>query len=312
MSFIDEPITSFAQLRKTARKIGRKKMTVAVAQEEIVLQAMLKAEDLGLIEPILIGNQDHITSMADGFGWKVPPHYIIHEADHVRSIRRAVEMVRDGQADFVMKGKATSADIYQVVLDREMDMRRGRFLSQVVVCEVPGLNRLILISDASVLISPNLKQKADMCRNAIDLAHALGMKQPRLAALAALELVNADIASTIDAACLTMMNKRNQITGAIIDGPIALDAALAEWAAKEKGFESPISGCTDIFICPDVNAANILVRAAIYLARAESGGLVLGASVPVLAFSRAEPVETKINSICLGILMTYCRENNLL
>jgi len=283
-------------------------MTVAVAQEEIVLQAVQKAEELGLIEPVLIGDQVRITEMAQGFGWEVPSKCIVHEADYSLSIRRAVEMVRDGQADFVMKGKATSADIYRVVLDREMAMRTRRHLSQVVVCEVPGLNRLILLSDASVLISPDLKQKADMCRNAIDLAHALGMNSPRLAALAAIEHVNPDIPATVDAACLTVMNKRHQIRGAIIDGPIALDAALAEWAAREKGFESPIAGCADIFICPDVNAANIMVRAAIYLAKAESGGLVLGARAPILAFSRAEPIETKINSICLGMLMTHIKQ----
>lgn len=308
MLLVEKPITSFKQLLEVAREIGPRKISVAVAQEKVVLQAVKKAEDLGLIEATLVGNQDQIIHLANDFGWQIPTSKIVNEPDYAMGIRRAVEMVRDKKVSMIMKGKATSADIYRVVLGHEMGMRTGRLLSQVIVFEVPGFNRFMLMSDASVSIAPTLMQKAEICRNAIEVAHALGMDMPKLAALSALEMVNPDMPSTVDAANLTLMNRRNQITGAIIDGPIALDAALAEWAATEKGFKSPIAGCTDIFICPNIDAANVLYRAITYFAKGESGGLVMGAIAPILVLSRAEPVETKIHSICLGVLMAYSKE----
>ncbi|MFC1982223.1 bifunctional enoyl-CoA hydratase/phosphate acetyltransferase [Chloroflexota bacterium] len=302
-----EPIKSFEQLLEVAKKIGPKKVSVAVAQKKVVLQAIKEAEELGLIEGILVGNQDEIIRIAKEFDWQVPTSKIIDEPDCTLSVRRAVELVRDKKADIIMKGKTTSADIYRAVLDREMGMRTGQLLSQVVVFRVPGINRLMILSDDSVNIAPNLAQKAEICRNTIEVAHALGVKMPKLAVLSTLEMVNHDIPSTVDAACLTVMGQRNQITGAVIDGPIALDATIAKWVAEEKGFTSPTAGCTDIFICPTIEAANILYRSIIYLAKGESGGVVMGAAAPILALSRAEPVETKIHSICLGVLIAHAK-----
>jgi phosphate butyryltransferase len=305
MASVEKSITSFEQLLEAAKKKGPKKVSVAVAQEKVVLQAIKRAEDLGLVDAILVGDQGEIIKLGEEFGWKIPASKIVNEPDYKVSIRRAVEMVRDKEASMIMKGKATSADMYRVLLDREMGMRTGRLLSQVLVFKVPGFDRLMLMSDASMFIAPDLKQKAEICRNAIDVAHALGIKMPKVAALSAFEQVNPDMPSTVDAAGLTLMNRRNQIKGAIIDGPIALDAAVAAWAAEEKGFESPVAGCTDIFICPNIESANIGYRCIIYFAKAESGGIVVGAKAPILVVSRAEPIETKINSIALGILIAH-------
>ncbi len=303
MPSVEEPITSFEQLLEVAKQRGPQKVSVAVAQEKVVLQAIKKAEDLGLIEAILVGNQSEIIQLSEEFGWEIPHSKIVNELDYMKSIRRAAEIVRDKKASMIMKGKATSADMYQVLLSREMGMRTGRLLSQVMVFKIPGFDRLIFMSDASMSINPDLKQKAEICRNAIDVAHALGIQMPKVAALSAVEQVNPDIPSTVDAANLTLMNRRNQIKGAVIDGPIALDAAVSALAAKDKGLESPVAGCTDIFICPNIESANIGCRAIIYFAKAESGGIVVGAKAPILVVSRAEPIETKINSIALGILM---------
>ena len=308
MPLVKKSITDFAQLLEVAKEIGPQKVSVAVAQEKVVLQAVKKAEELGLIEAILIGNQDEIIRLGNDFGWQIPASKIVNELDYTTSIRRAVEMVRDKEASMIMKGKATSADMYRIILDSEMRMRTGRLLSQIIVFKLPGFNRLMIMADASVSIAPTLMQKAEICRNAIEVAHVLGMNLPKLAALSAVEMVNPNIPSTVDAANLTIMNQRNQITGAIIDGPIALDAALVEWAAKEKGFQSPVAGCTDIFICPNIEAANVLYRAITYLAKGESGGLVVGAAAPILVLSRAESREIKINSICLGLLMANSQE----
>ncbi len=308
MALVDRPITSFEQLQEVAKKKGPKKVSVAVAQEKVVLQAIKKAEDLGLIDAILVGDKDEVTKLGGEFGWKIPAGKIVDELDYHQSIRRAVELVRDKEASMIMKGKATSADMYRTILDKEMGMRTGRLISQVLVYKVAGFDRLMLMSDASMFIAPDLKQKAEICRNAIGVAHALGIKMPKVAALSALEQVNPDMPSTVDAASLALMNRRNQIKGAIVDGPIAMDAAVAAWAAEEKGFESPVAGCTDIFIYPNIESANIGYRCIIYFAEAESGGIVVGAKAPIVVVSRAEPIETKINSICLGILMAHFNE----
>ena len=303
MASVEKPITSFEQLVEAAKKRGPKKVSVAVAQEKVLLQAIKKAEDIGLVDAILVGDQGEIMKLGEEFGWKIPASKIVNEPDYKASIRRAVEMVRDKEASMIMKGKATSGDMYRVLLDSEMGMRTGRLLSHVLVFKAPGFDRLMLMSDASMFIAPDLKQKAEICRNAIDVAHALGIKMPKVAALSAFEQVNPDMPSTVDAAGLTLMNRRNQIKGAIIDGPIAMDAAVAAWAAEKKGFESPVAGCTDIFICPNIESANISCRCIIYFAKAEVGGIVVGAKAPILLTSRAEPVEVKINTICLGIIM---------
>jgi len=301
-------ITSFEELVAEAKKRGPKKVSVAVAQEKVVLQAVKQAEELGLIDSVLVGDGDEIKKLGDELDWKMPAGKIIDEKNYKMSIRRAAEMVRDKEVSMIMKGKATSADMYRALLDKEMGLRTGRLLSQVLVFKVAGYDRLMFMSDASMFIAPDLKQKAEICRNAIDVAHALGIETPRVAALSAFEQVNPDMPSTGDAAGLAMMNRRNQIKGAIVDGPIAMDAALAAWAAEEKGFESPVAGCTDIFICPNIESANIGYRCIIYFAKAESGGIVVGAKAPILVVSRAEPIETKINSISLGVLIAHRQE----
>ena len=312
MSFLEEPVRNFQQLLEVAQRLGPKRIAVAVAQKKVVLQSVHEAEKLGLADAVLIGDQEEIIHIGNEIDWQIPAGKIVNELDYTVGIRRAVEMVRAGEASMIMKGKATSADIYRVALDKEMGLRTGRFLSQVVVFKLPQYDRLMLMSDSSVSITPNLLQKADICRNCIDVAHALGISMPKVAAIAALELVNPDIPSTVDAACLAVMNQRNQITGAIIDGPISIDAALTEWAAEEKGFKSCVAGCTDIFACPNLDAANIFLRAINYLAQGDLGGVVVGAAAPILVLSRAESVETKINSICLGVLLAGAKEQGML
>jgi phosphate butyryltransferase len=173
------------------------------------------------------------------------------------------------------------------------------------VFEVPGANRLMLLSDAAINIAPTLEQKAEICRNAIQVAHAIGIPKPNVAALCALEFVNPDMPATIDAAALSGMNRRGQITGAYVEGPIALDVPLSRFAAERKGIASPLVEATDIFIAPDIEAANILYRAILYFARGESGGIVMGAKVPLILLSRAETPETKIRSIAIGILVVH-------
>jgi phosphate butyryltransferase len=218
--------------------------------------------------------------------------------------------VRDGQADLLMKGKISTGTLITAVLDKETGLRGGRLLSQVIIFEVPGFDRLMFMSDAAISIAPTIEQKADICRNAIDVARALGIARPNVAVLCALEHVNPDMPATVDAAALAAMNRRGQITDAYVEGPIALDVPLSRFAAERKGIESPIIENTDVFIVPNIEAGNILYRAILYFAKGESGGVVVGARVPIILLSRAETPETKIRSIAIGILVADAERKN--
>lgn len=166
---------------------------------------------------------------------------------------------------------------------------------------VPGCERLMILTDAAINIAPSLAEKAELCRNAIDVARAIGIERPNIAALCALEMVNPEMPATVDAAALCAMNRRGQLAGCYVEGPIALDAAVSKFAAERKGIDSPAVENTHIFLAPDIEAANIFYRALVYFAKAESGGIVLGARAPIVLLSRAESAETKVNSIALGV-----------
>jgi phosphate butyryltransferase len=274
------------ELVDAARSKGPVKVAVAAGHDPDVVEALKKAGEIKLAEGIFVGNSEKI----------------LDERDDAVAAAKAIALVREGRARLLMKGKVSTATLIRAVLDKETGLRAGRLLSQVIVFQVPGFNRLMLMSDAAINIAPSVEQKAEICRNAISVAHAIGIQKPNLAALCALEFANPDMPATIDAAALTMMNRRGQLTGAYVEGPIALDVPLSKFAAERKGIDSPLVENTDIFIAPDIEAANILYRAILYFAKGESGGIVVGAKVPLVLLSRAETPETKIRSIAIGIL----------
>lgn len=291
------------ELVQAACARGPVRIAVAAGHDPDVIESLKKAAEIGLAEGVFIGNAGKIRAMAEAAGFDIPAARIVDEPDEAAAARKAIALVRSGEAGLLMKGKLSTATLIRAVLDKEAGLRTGRVLSQVIVFEVPGFHRLMLMSDAAINIAPTLEQKAEICRNAIEVAHAIGIERPNLAALCALEFVNPDMPATLDAAGLTMMNRRGQITGAYIEGPIALDVPLSRFAAERKGIESPLVENTDIFIHPDIEAANIFYRAVLYFARGESGGIVVGAKVPLILLSRAETPETKIRSIAIGVLV---------
>jgi phosphate butyryltransferase len=293
---------SLDELVGAARTRGGARIAVVAGHDPDAIAALKEAHNLGLAECVLVGNSKKIRAMCEEAGFAVSDGQVIDEADESVAARKAIGLIREGKAQLLMKGKIGTAGLIRAVLDREAGLRKG-LMSQVIVFEVPGFNRLMLMSDAAINIMPTLEQKADICRNAITVAHAIGIAKPNLAALCALELVNSEMPSTVDAAALQMMNRRGQITGAVIDGPLALDAPLSRFAAERKGIESPIIENTDIFIPPNIDASNILYRAILYFAKGESGGVVMGAKVPLILLSRAETAETKIRSIAISILV---------
>ena len=299
---LDVMFHSLDALVGAAREKGPVRIAVAGGHDQDVIEALKQARDLGLADGVFVGKSEVIRSLAASSQFAIPPEQIIHEPDDAAAARKAIGLVRDGQAQLLMKGKIGTAALIRAVLDKETGLRTGRLLSQVIAFQVPGIPRVMLMTDAAINIAPTLEQKADICRNAIDVAHAIGIETPNVALLCALEFVNPDMPATVDAAALTMMNRRKQITGAYLEGPIALDVPLSRFAADRKGIDSPLIEHTDVFIAPDVEAANILFRAILYLAGGESGGIVVGAKVPLILLSRAESPQTKIHSIALAIL----------
>jgi phosphate butyryltransferase len=292
---------SLDEMVEAAGAYGPVRIAVAAGHSPECIAALKQARDMKLAEGIFIGDAKKIWALADEIGFEIPAHQVLNETNDGEAARRAVAMVRDGNAELLMKGKLGTAELVRAVLDREAGLRTGRLLSQVIVFEVPGMKRLMLMTDAAINIAPTLAQKVELCRNTIEVGHALGVEKPNVALLCALELVNPEMPATVDAAALVAMNRRGQITGGYLEGPIALDAPLSRFAAECKNIDSPIVENTDIFIAPDIESANILYRAILYFAKGESGGIVVGAKVPLILLSRAESPETKIRSIALAI-----------
>lgn len=291
------------ELVMAAKQRGPARIAVAAGHDPDVMAALKQARDMGLAEGILVGNSDKIRALAEPIDFHLAPEQVMHEPDEATAARKAIALVREGRANLLMKGKLATATLVRAVLDRETGLRTGRQLSQVIVFQVPGFNRVMIMSDAAINIAPTIEQKAEICRNAIEVAHALGIPNPNVAALTALEFVNSEMPATMDAAGLAAMNRRGQIKGAYIEGPIALDVPLSRFAADRKGIDSPLVENTDIFIAPNIEAGNILYRAILYFAKGESGGVVMGAKVPLILLSRAESPDTKIRSIAIGLLV---------
>jgi len=298
-------ITSFSELITRAKALGPARIAVVEAHDPDVLESLGQAEPMGLVTPVLVGNPGKIEAAAKKVGYVLKPENLVATASEEASVRQAIDLVREGKANLLMKGKVTTATLIRGIVDKERGLRTGSQLSQVIVFQVPHIKRLMLMTDAAINIAPTLAQKADITRNAIMVAHALGNAEPNVALLTALEFVNPEMPATVDAAALVGMNRRGQITGAHLEGPIALDVPMSKFAADRKNIQSRIVEATDIFICPDIEAANIMFRAMLYFGQGESGGIVVGAKVPLVLLSRAESAETKIQSMAIALLVQH-------
>ncbi|MGA2133982.1 MAG: bifunctional enoyl-CoA hydratase/phosphate acetyltransferase [Bryobacteraceae bacterium] len=294
---------NFHELVDAARARGPAAIAVAAAHDPDVIEALGQARKLNLAEGILVGKGSEIRALAHAAGLDLAENQIVNEPDPAAALRHAIALVREGRAGLLMKGKIATAALVRGVLDKDTGLRGGRQLSQVIVFRAPGIERFMLLTDAAINIAPTLMQKAELCRNAVDVARAIGIERPNVAALCALEMVNPEMPATVDAAALAMMSRRGQLANCYVEGPIALDAVLSKSAAESKGVDSPVVENTDILLAPDIEAANILYRAIVYFAKAESGGIVLGARVPLVLLSRAETPETKLRSIAIGVLV---------
>ncbi|WP_375553933.1 bifunctional enoyl-CoA hydratase/phosphate acetyltransferase [Roseovarius mucosus] len=292
----------FEKLLKRAEPLEPLVTAVVCPEEVNSLGGALRARAHTLIAPILIGNPIRIAAAAQALEADLTGIEIIAEPDPEAAARRAVALVQAGRAGAVMKGHLHTDQLLRAVLDKAAGLRTGRRLSHVFVMDVPGLAHLLLVTDAAINITPDLRAKMDIVQNAIDLALSLGIEMPKVGVLSAVETVNPDLPSSIDAALLSKMAERGQITGGLVDGPLAMDNAVDMAAARTKGLSSPVAGRADILVVPNLDAGNMLAKQLTYLAHAEAAGVVLGARVPIILNSRADDDMARLASCAVAAL----------
>ena len=288
-------------------------VTTAVAHpcEETALAGAMEAAEKRLIIPILVGPEAKIREIAKAHGIKLGQTRIVDTAHSHESAAKAVELVRNGEAELLMKGSLHSDELLGAVVARETGLRTARRISHVFIMDVPTYHKVLIVTDAAINIAPTLEDKADICQNAIDLGITLGLRKPKVAILAAVETVNSKMQATLDAAALCKMADRGQIKGGVLDGPLAFDNAISAEAAAIKGIESKVAGDPDILLVPDLEAGNILAKQLTFLANADSAGIVLGARVPIILTSRADSVRSRIASCGVAMLAAHARRQQM-
>ncbi|MCE1207320.1 MAG: bifunctional enoyl-CoA hydratase/phosphate acetyltransferase [Spirochaetia bacterium] len=296
-----------ADIIEKAVSLGRKKIAVAAAQEASVLEAVVDAWKAGIAEPILVGDPELIEKARHeangGKGLDLSAFQIVPVKDLYASAAKAVELVRNGEAAFLMKGIIDTSLLLKAALNKETGINAGRLASHVAVMEVPTYHKLFVVTDAALNIAPDLPALIAILASAVKVSNALGVATPKVAMLAAVEKVNPDkMPCTVTASILTQMNRRGQIKGCIIDGPLALDNAISAESARIKKIVSDVAGDADILVAPDIEAGNILYKCLLDLAQAKGAGIVMGAAKPIVLTSRADTAETKLASIALAAL----------
>jgi phosphate butyryltransferase len=302
------PPKSFDELRDTALRLGRDRgrarLGVAAAEDPCALEAAFDAWKLEIIEPVLVGDAGRIGEAAAAAGVDVSSWPIIASEDPVASAKMAVELVRSGDVDFLMKGSVQTADLMRAALDKETGIRAGKLMSHIAIMWTPRFGRLLCMSDGGIVLSPTLEKKVEIIRNAVDAMHKLGWECPKVAVVGALELVNPEMPHSVDAAALAKMNDRGQIVGCVVDGPFGFDNAISEVAAERKKIASPVAGKADLVTFADIDAGNVMYKALTFMCEgARTAGVLVGAQAPIVMPSRADGPDTKRNSIIVGTVI---------
>jgi len=297
-------IRNFAQLLEASLQRAPKRVVIVGGGQRQTMHAVRLALGMGLAHCIMIDSPVRLRSIAEEEGLELTGVEIVDEPDMIQAAHRAVEMIHSEEADLVMNGRALPVELMKAALDRDKGLRIGKLISDVSIFEIPDFDRLIFISDVAIVVSPNLAQKVAIVQNAIDTAIELGVQEPKVAILAATEMVNPEMPANMDAANLSKMSERGQIRGGLVDGPLALDNAISLKAAEMKGIDSQVAGRADILITPDVESGNILAKALSYFANGHMAGVVVGAKCPIVMPSRSDPPEQKMLSLALGVYLT--------
>lgn len=298
------PIRSFKQLLYEAAWLGPKKVAIAAAANAEVLAAAAEAQRLGMAQCLLLDEPQKLAATAQQAGVDLQEMTLLPTATSQEAAHTAMRLARQGEVDVVMKGSLETAVLLKAALDNADGLRTGKLLTHVAVYEIPNFGRLLLLSDGGVVVAPDIYQKMEIVQNSINVALKLGIEQPKVAILAASELVNPKIPSTVDAANLSKMAERGQIRGGIVDGPLALDNAISASSAQIKGIRSPVAGQADILIVPDIEAGNLLGKAITYFGHGEMAGVVVGGCAPLVVTSRSDSHTSKLVSMALAILLT--------
>lgn len=291
---------TFEDLVVKAKTTAPKTISVAVAEDTEVLEALKKAQEDGLVTPILIGNEEKIRAFAAQVNYDLSNIKVYNEPDKTSASHKAVQIVAQGEADFLMKGLVDTPIILRALLTKEYGLRQDRLLSHVAMMDIEGLDRLIAMSDGGMNMYPDLMQKKQIIENAVEVMHAIGVAKPNVVPLAAIELINPEMEATMHAAALSKMAERGQIKGCVIDGPLAFDNAINEEAAKHKGISSPVAGKADILLVPNIETGNVMYKTLSFFAKMRAALIVVGAKAPVVVTSRADSFMTKYFSIALG------------
>ncbi|AYG61624.1 phosphate acetyltransferase [Rhizobium jaguaris] len=308
-----ENVEEAGRHEKYERLIARAKqapaMTTAVAHpcDETSLRGAVEAAEVGLMRPILVGPAEKVRAVAKEYDLDISPFELVDAPHSDAAAAKAVEIIREGRADLLMKGSLHTDELMRAVTSSATGLRTARRISHVFVMDVPHHPETLFITDAAINIAPDLDAKRDIIQNAIDLFTQVGLGTPRVAILSAVETVTSKIPSTIEAAALCKMSERGQITGGILDGPLAFDNAIDPEAARIKGIQSPVAGRAQILVVPNLEAGNMLAKNLTFLARADAAGIVLGARVPIILTSRADSVRARLASCAVGVLLADAR-----
>lgn len=295
---------SFDDLLSKVSQCSKKKVAVACAQDDAVLEAVKAAKERNIADAILVGDEAKIREIAVQMNMDLTDYEIINEEDPNEAALKAVSLVHDGKADMYMKGLIDTKSFLKSVLNKEVGLRTDKTLSHVCVFEVEGIDHLLFLSDVAFVPYPDLDTKAHIIENTVEICHACGIANPKVAPIAAVEIVNPKMPVTVDAAELTRMNAEGQITGCIVDGPLSLDLAIDPEAAKHKGAtDRKIVGDADVLLFPDIHAGNITYKCLVHTAKVKNGNILTGTKAPVILTSRSDDFETKVNSIALGAVV---------
>ncbi len=302
---------SFGDLLERLSKVEKKKVSVAVAQDNEVLMAVKAAKERGIADSVLVGDADKIKEIMLELEMSPDDYEIIDVKDPIEASLKAVSLVSSGEADMYMKGLIDTKDFLRSVLNKEVGLRTGRPLSHVCVFDMEGVDHLLFLTDVAFVPYPTLEDKANIIRNTVEICEACGVENPKVAPLAAVEVVNPKMPETVEADELTKMNERGEITGCIVDGPLSMDLATCPEAAQHKGATGrKIVGDADVLLFPDIHAGNILYKGLVHFAKSTNGNLITGTAAPVVLTSRSDSFEVKVNSLALGALVAESLKKN--
>ena len=295
--------TSFAGILRSAEKLtSRAVMAVASAGDPHTLQAALEARRKGIANPVFVGERDAVLSLLEGSGENVPEDDLIDASDPAEAAAKAVALVREGRASFLLKGNLETGTLLRAVVDRETGLGRGRLMSHFTVFEVPGYHKLLAPVDGGMVPYPTLEQKKQIIENTVEMFHALGYECPKVGVLACVEKLNPKMPETVEADALRQMNLRGELAGCIVEGPISYDCAVSKAIADYKGFDSPCAGDCDILLAPNIHAGNIMGKMLTVTCGAKMAGFIVGAECPIAMTSRGSSAEEKFDSIVLAAL----------